>query len=211
MKKSNVAIIAGVLIIALLLSYEGGWIPFLHSGPDDGPTVSALHVDGAKIVDASGHQITLVGLNYGDHPRNTPALTGDPVNDALAIRTMGFNAVRLVKEWGALENSANPNDLSYNHQSLLNFLGTSQYCNSMDDYVSKMGDSFFMTSSSVKTTGFYHLTQLWLKISAITATNPLVVGYDFLNEPTSCPQSRISKRPPSSPTTVEQEPCLRLT
>src|SRR6266487_6103965 len=162
MKKSNVAIIAGVLIIALLLSYEGGWIPFLHSGPDDGPTVSALHVDGAKIVDASGHQITLVGLNYGDHPRNTPALTGDPVNDALAIRTMGFNAVRLVKEWGALENSANPNDLSYNqgnltrfsaqvdaltsqglyviikltadgdnsydYQSLLNFLGTSQYC-----------------------------------------------------------------------------------
>ncbi len=229
MKKSNVAIIAGVLIIALLVSYEGGWIPFLHSGPDDGPTVSALHVDGAKIVDASGQQITLVGLNYGDHPMNTPAMTGDPANDASKIKAMGFNAVRLVKEWGALENSANPSVISYNQSSLTslseqvdaltsqglyvivkltadgdnsydynnlqNFLGSSQYCNSMNDYVSKMGDSFFMTSSSVKTSGSYHLTQLWLKISGMTANNPLVVGYDFLNEPTTCPNS---PQPPST-------------
>jgi len=227
MNRSLPIIIAGLsmtLLLASVISMDTFSPP---DSPSVHPTLSALHVDGARIVDANGHEVTLVGLNYGDHPVNVPALTGDPVVDASKIKGMGFNAVRLVTEWGALENSSSPSDISYNegnltllsrrvdaltsqglyviiklhadadksydYQNLLRFLGTSQYCNVKGDYISKMGDKFFLTNSTVKTSSFYHLTQLWLRISRMTANNPLVVGYDFFNEPTNC-----STTPPSA-------------
>src|SRR6266446_2312739 len=219
MKKRYPLIIICLLMIAILGPVVYPRI-FDRAGPRAHPILSALHVNGPRIVDANGHQVTLIGLSYGDHPRNLPALTGDPVADALRIKNMGFNAVRLVKEWRALENSSSPRDISYNgdnitllskqidaltgqglyviiklhadadnsydNQSLMRFLEPSQYCNAYGDYLSKMSDTFFMTNSSLTTSGFYHLTQLWLKISHITSTNPLVVGYDILNEPVNC-------------------------
>ena len=220
MKKRYPLIIIGLSLIAILGPVVYLRMFLLSDPPPVHHTLSALHVEGARIVDANGRDVTLVGFNYGDHPRNLPAMTGDPVANAWRIKNTGFNAVRLVKEWGALENSSSPSDISYNennftllsnqingltsqglyviiklhadadnsydNQSLLRFLGPSQYCNTYGDYLSKMGDTFFMTNSSLATSGFYHLTQLWLKISRITSDNPLVVGYDLLNEPVNC-------------------------
>src|SRR6266436_9801105 len=100
MKKRYPLIIICLLMIAILGPVVYPRI-FDRAGPRAHPILSALHVNGPRIVDANGHQVTLIGLSYGDHPRNLPALTGDPVADALRIKNMGFNAVRLVKEWGA--------------------------------------------------------------------------------------------------------------
>src|SRR2546425_12434188 len=118
MNRSLPIIIAGLsmtLLLASVISMDTFSPP---DSPSVHPTLSALHVDGARIVDANGHEVTLVGLNYGDHPVNVPALTGDPVVDASKIKGMGFNAVRLVTEWGALENSSSPSDISYNEGNL---------------------------------------------------------------------------------------------
>src|SRR6266516_3487204 len=117
MKKLHPLIIIGLSLIAILGPVVYLRMFLLSDPPTVHHTLSALHVEGARIVDANGRDVTLVGLNCGDHPRNLPAMTGDPVANAWRIKNTGFNAVRLVKEWGALENSSSPSDISYNENN----------------------------------------------------------------------------------------------
>ncbi len=78
-----------------------------------------LHVSGNRLVDASNNTVRLVGLNYGDHPKNTPTFsTGNLSTDAANIKVAGFNAVNLIEEWGNLETSATASSFTYNSTSL---------------------------------------------------------------------------------------------
>ncbi len=142
--------------------------------------------------------------------------TGNLTLDALHIKAAGFNTVNLVEEWGNLENSASASSFTYNSaslnllqsrinaltaqglyvivkihsdayttsqaQNLSNFLG-SEYCGSSG----RFSDTFYSQSASAyPSSGWAHLTRLWLTISNVTRNNPMVIGYDLLNEPIAC-------------------------
>ncbi|MBI2936585.1 MAG: PEGA domain-containing protein [Thaumarchaeota archaeon] len=77
-----------------------------------------LQVSGNQIVDAYGSPVKMVGINYG-HFKGAYGL--DPRNyhqEAINIKNDGFNAVRLVVEWGNLETSANPSVFTYNETGI---------------------------------------------------------------------------------------------
>ncbi len=183
-----------------------------------GKTVYAVDIVNGRLVDSSGNNHTMIGINYGDIPKSFQS--GNYTTDALRIKNAGFNTVKLVKEWGALENSLSPSIFTYNYtelqlmmqqinnltqnninvviklhadskipshaQNLQRFLG-SQYCAPPGVYESEFTTGFYTTSYLASgTTGHAHLTNLWLKISELTRSNPRVIGFDILNEPTYC-------------------------
>jgi len=187
----------------------------------------ALNIINKQLVDSTGKKVTLVGINYGDIPENFKS--GNYATDAQNIKNAGFNAVKLVKEWGSLENSANSSSFTYNSvgmnkmmqqiteltkrgiyvvvklhadkdtsisgntTNLTQFLGA-QYCPT-GLYDSKFTEGFYTSSASQSnTSGDAHLVKLWLEISKRTRNNPLVIGFDILNEPTYCS---------GSPTTIQ--------
>ncbi|MCL5317470.1 MAG: cellulase family glycosylhydrolase [Thaumarchaeota archaeon] len=77
-------------------------------------------------------------------------------------------------------------DTASHAQNLNNFLG-SQYCAPANSYASDFSTNFYTTSILTDgTTGAAHLTNLLLKISQLTRSNPRVIGFDVMNEPTYC-------------------------
>ncbi len=80
----------------------------------------AVDLVGGKLVDQSGSGVTLVGMNYGDHPRNFKS--ADFSADAKRIREAGFTSVMFTKEWGSLENGKDPSDFSYNETEMLTMM-----------------------------------------------------------------------------------------
>ncbi len=186
--------------------------------PWSGRTVYTVDIVDGQLVDTSGRKFTMIGVNYGDIPESFQS--GNYTVDALNIRKAGFNTVKLVKEWGALENSLSPSVYTYNYtelqlmmwqignltqnnvnvvvklhadakipahaQSLKRFLGA-QYCGPPGTYESDFSTGFYTTSYLTSgASGHAHLTNLWLKISEMTRSNPRVIGFDIMNEPTYC-------------------------
>ena len=84
--------------------------------PWSGKTVYAVDIVNGQLVDSSGDRFTMIGVNYGDIPESFQS--GDYAADAQNIKNAGFNTVKLVKEWGALENSLSPAVYSYNYTEL---------------------------------------------------------------------------------------------
>lgn len=85
-------------------------LPLLHAVPDA--------ADGGRIVDAAGRQVVLRGVNVnslGEYARNNafpptaPFRAGDPA----VIRGIGWNVVRLVVSWSAVEPTPGRYDAGY--------------------------------------------------------------------------------------------------
>ncbi len=68
------------------------------------------------------------------------------------------------------------------HDSLIRFLTAQEWCDSPGTYNTQMSDGFYTTAAD-SSSGWAHLTQLWLKISGLFLNNTKVIGYDLLNEP----------------------------
>ena len=75
--------------------------------------VYAVDIVDGQLVDSAGNKFTMIGFNYGDIPENFKS--GSYATDAQNIKNAGFNTVKLVKEWGALENSSSPSVFTYNN------------------------------------------------------------------------------------------------
>jgi hypothetical protein len=83
---------------------------------------SGLRVNGSKIVDANGVEVKLVGLNYGQFERVYWLSPRDYAQEAANIKNDGFNAVRLVVQWGALETSSSASEFTYNEANFTKVL-----------------------------------------------------------------------------------------
>lgn len=107
-KKIKAALLV-LVVVALTLNLA----PFKVFPSAHGTTFQGqLHVSGNHLVDTSGNQVRLVGLNYGDLPVGAPDFhSGNPATDAGRISTAGFNAVNLNVEWARLETSGYTYDL----------------------------------------------------------------------------------------------------
>ncbi|MBI2938583.1 MAG: cellulase family glycosylhydrolase, partial [Thaumarchaeota archaeon] len=86
------------------------------------PLGSALHVSGSKIVNGDGVEVKLVGFNYGQFPDAYWLSPRNYKQEAINIKNDGFNAVRLVLQWGALETSSGASAFTYNEANFTDFL-----------------------------------------------------------------------------------------
>jgi hypothetical protein len=114
-----------ILLLLLIASLSG----LIHIGIVHASSSTLLHVNhGASspfqnyISDSSGNLVHLTGINYGDIPSGDPRYSNalSPSAAAANIKADGFNAVRLVVEWGAVETGTS-STFSYNLDSSSTF------------------------------------------------------------------------------------------
>jgi aryl-phospho-beta-D-glucosidase BglC (GH1 family) len=166
-------------------------------------TVGWFSTDGARIVDETGTEVRLTGVNWfgAETTRGTPdGLHSRNWQDLMdQISDLGFNTIRLPFSNDALRPGAMPSGINYNLNSDLTGLTSLEIIDEVVSYAAEIGLRIILDNhrnaagDGASPNGLWYgegysqadwITD-WQMLAARYADNPTVVGFDLSNEPHS--------------------------